>query len=122
MRAPSGMVTVPLPYGQIPASARNSTLLPQPDGPLTSQRSPGATDSENGATSGRWPTAALRAARTGNASARPSMVMPFCGLPVCSTSISRTPPGAMSWRSATRIASWKSIRRLAAAFQPTSVA
>src|SRR5450830_1468060 len=35
-----GIMIVPAPNGQTPASARNSVDLPEPDGPLTSTRSP----------------------------------------------------------------------------------
>src|SRR6185437_9712748 len=35
-----GTTTLPDPNGQIPASARNSVDLPEPDGPVTRTRSP----------------------------------------------------------------------------------
>jgi len=41
MRASTGASIEPSPNGQRPASARNSVVLPAPDGPRTSQREPG---------------------------------------------------------------------------------
>ena len=38
-RAPAGSVTVPAPNGQMPAIARNSVVLPDPVGPVTSTAS-----------------------------------------------------------------------------------
>ena len=38
--APAGTAIEPAPNGQIPAMARNSVDLPEPDGPVTSVRSP----------------------------------------------------------------------------------
>ena len=38
--APAGMAIEPLPNGQMPAMARNSVDLPEPDGPVISVRSP----------------------------------------------------------------------------------
>src|ERR1700742_2573419 len=36
-------LTLPEPHGQSPAMARTSVLLPEPDSPATSNRSPGST-------------------------------------------------------------------------------
>src|SRR5581483_2331036 len=36
----AGIVTEPLPYGQMPAMARNSVDLPAPEGPVKRTRSP----------------------------------------------------------------------------------
>ena len=41
MRALTGASIEPSPNGHRPASARISVLLPEPDGPRTSQREPG---------------------------------------------------------------------------------
>src|SRR2546426_11235388 len=46
MRLPFGIDTVPDPYGQMPASARNNVLFPEPDGPLTTTRSPASIQTE----------------------------------------------------------------------------
>src|SRR5437899_11458562 len=46
MRLPFGIDSVPDPYGQMPASARNSVLFPEPDGPLTTTRSPASIETE----------------------------------------------------------------------------
>ena len=42
----------PEPNGQMPAIARNSVDLPEPDGPVTSTRSPGAIVMPSASTSG----------------------------------------------------------------------
>ena len=49
---PSARRRVPVPNGQMPAIARNSVDLPEPDGPVTSVRSPRANAKPSAATSG----------------------------------------------------------------------
>ncbi len=51
-RAPSGIATVPEPNGQMPPIARNSVDLPEPEGPVTSTRSPDAKARSSAPTSG----------------------------------------------------------------------
>src|SRR5207302_5841837 len=48
----AGTAIEPLPNGQIPAMARNSVDLPEPDGPVTSVRSPARRPRPSAATSG----------------------------------------------------------------------
>lgn len=85
MLVASGREIAPVPYGQMPAIARNKVDLPQPEGPLTRMRAPASMTLVIGCSSG---------VPVGNVSASWSTVM--CRDPFCVSVILLVDDGAVS--------------------------